>query len=192
MRERHPKLLLDTKRKQHFHHSMLHGFDFDNTMARIGSMNMLLHGSGESRHHLSRLARAEQLRRRREVHAGAGESAFAAQPSITRQRQGSTTDRQDEKDRAAVPRAVLNCSSPQAVRQSSRRTVVFIERAPLTRRCERRSSRTEAGCCPRTSRWRVQSPTRAYPPQFVCSLRPIRRYRLRLVLRRLRGRTEPR
>src|SRR5690606_5713460 len=28
----------------HFHHRMFHGFDFDNTMLRIGSMNMLLHG----------------------------------------------------------------------------------------------------------------------------------------------------
>lgn len=27
-----------------FHHEMFHGFDFDNTMLRIGSMNMLLHG----------------------------------------------------------------------------------------------------------------------------------------------------
>jgi type I restriction enzyme M protein len=44
LRERHPKLLLDAKRREHFHHRMFHGFDFDNTMLRIGSMNMLLHG----------------------------------------------------------------------------------------------------------------------------------------------------
>jgi type I restriction enzyme M protein len=30
--------------KEHFHHNTFHGFDFDNTMLRIGSMNMLLHG----------------------------------------------------------------------------------------------------------------------------------------------------
>lgn len=29
---------------KHLHHDMCHGFDFDNTMLRIGSMNMLLHG----------------------------------------------------------------------------------------------------------------------------------------------------
>ena len=29
---------------EHFHDEMFHGFDFDNTMLRIGSMNMLLHG----------------------------------------------------------------------------------------------------------------------------------------------------
>ncbi len=32
------------RRAQHFHNSMFHGFDFDSTMLRIGSMNMLLHG----------------------------------------------------------------------------------------------------------------------------------------------------
>jgi type I restriction enzyme M protein len=44
LRERHPNLLHDTKLRKHFHHGMFHGFDFDNTMLRIGSMNMLLHG----------------------------------------------------------------------------------------------------------------------------------------------------
>jgi type I restriction enzyme M protein len=44
LRERHPNLLLDAKLREHFHHRMFHGFDFDNTMLRIGSMNMLLHG----------------------------------------------------------------------------------------------------------------------------------------------------
>src|SRR5437667_1543425 len=44
LRKRHPNILHDAKLKEHFHHSMFHGFDFDNTMLRIGSMNMLLHG----------------------------------------------------------------------------------------------------------------------------------------------------
>src|SRR5213593_4358691 len=44
LRERHPNILHDAKLKEHFHHHMFHGFDFDNTMLRIGSMNMLLHG----------------------------------------------------------------------------------------------------------------------------------------------------
>lgn len=44
LRERHSAILHDTKQKEHFHHRMFHGFDFDNTMLRIGSMNMLLHG----------------------------------------------------------------------------------------------------------------------------------------------------
>jgi type I restriction enzyme M protein len=44
LRERHPKILRDAKLREHFHRRMFHGFDFDNTMLRIGSMNMLLHG----------------------------------------------------------------------------------------------------------------------------------------------------
>jgi len=44
LREHHAKLLLDAKLRKHFHRQMFHGFDFDNTMLRIGSMNMLLHG----------------------------------------------------------------------------------------------------------------------------------------------------
>jgi type I restriction enzyme M protein len=37
-------MLHDEKPRAHFHQEMFHGFDFDNTMLRIGSMNMLLHG----------------------------------------------------------------------------------------------------------------------------------------------------
>lgn len=44
LRTHHPEVLRETRLKQHFHHGMFHGFDFDNTMLRIGSMNMLLHG----------------------------------------------------------------------------------------------------------------------------------------------------
>ena len=44
LRERHPEILRDAKLREHFHHGMFHGFDFDNVMLRIGSMNMLLHG----------------------------------------------------------------------------------------------------------------------------------------------------
>src|SRR5439155_8601507 len=39
LRERHPGILRDAKQKKHFHEEMFHGFDFDNTMLRIGSMN---------------------------------------------------------------------------------------------------------------------------------------------------------
>jgi type I restriction enzyme M protein len=39
----HPEALLDREQSAHFHQNMFHGFDFDSTMLRIGSMNMLLH-----------------------------------------------------------------------------------------------------------------------------------------------------
>jgi len=44
LRTHHPEILRDDKVNQHFHHEAFHWFDFDNTMLRIGSMNMLLHG----------------------------------------------------------------------------------------------------------------------------------------------------
>ena len=44
LRGHHPEMLRDAKLREHFHHQLFHGFDFDNTMLRIGSMNMLLHG----------------------------------------------------------------------------------------------------------------------------------------------------
>jgi len=44
VRTNHPEALLDDALRQHFNHAMFNGFDFDNTMLRIGSMNMLLHG----------------------------------------------------------------------------------------------------------------------------------------------------
>lgn len=44
LREHYPDMLHDAKLNRHFHNEMFHGFDFDGTMLRIGSMNMLLHG----------------------------------------------------------------------------------------------------------------------------------------------------
>ncbi|MXP29696.1 N-6 DNA methylase [Porphyrobacter algicida] len=44
LRNNHPQLFRDEKLRKHFHEQMFHGFDFDPTMLRIGSMNMTLHG----------------------------------------------------------------------------------------------------------------------------------------------------
>ena len=44
LRREHPSVLTDAAQRHHFHNSMFHGHDFDSTMLRIGSMNMLLHG----------------------------------------------------------------------------------------------------------------------------------------------------
>jgi len=40
----HADALYDDATRAHFHQGMFHGFDFDATMLRIGSMNMALHG----------------------------------------------------------------------------------------------------------------------------------------------------
>ncbi len=44
VRTHHPEALRDDKLRKHFHEKLFHGFDFDNTMLRIGAMNMMLHG----------------------------------------------------------------------------------------------------------------------------------------------------
>lgn len=44
VRKHHAELFVDKQLAEHFHHHMFNGYDFDNTMLRIGSMNMLLHG----------------------------------------------------------------------------------------------------------------------------------------------------
>jgi type I restriction enzyme M protein len=42
--QNHPEAQHHQERIKHFHHHQFHGYDFDNTMLRIGSMNMMLHG----------------------------------------------------------------------------------------------------------------------------------------------------
>ena len=44
LRKKHSRMLMDDAKAKHFHEKMFHGFDFDTTMLRIGSMNMMLHG----------------------------------------------------------------------------------------------------------------------------------------------------
>ena len=44
IRRQHPSALTSPDQSKHFHDGMFSGYDFDNTMLRIGSMNMQLHG----------------------------------------------------------------------------------------------------------------------------------------------------
>jgi type I restriction enzyme M protein len=44
LRDNHPEIFRDEALRRHFHEDIFHGFDFDGTMLRIGSMNMILHG----------------------------------------------------------------------------------------------------------------------------------------------------
>lgn len=44
LEEHNKDILIDDVQKQHFHNDMFHGADFDNSMLRIGAMNMTLHG----------------------------------------------------------------------------------------------------------------------------------------------------
>src|SRR5439155_20173025 len=42
--ENHKEIFTNDKLRHHFNEKLFNGFDFDSTMLRIGSMNMLLHG----------------------------------------------------------------------------------------------------------------------------------------------------
>ena len=44
LRDQHPEIFTDAKAIKRFNREIFNGFDFDSTMLRIGSMNMLLHG----------------------------------------------------------------------------------------------------------------------------------------------------
>jgi type I restriction enzyme M protein len=44
LRKNHQEIFRDEQLRRHFHERMFHGYDFDSTMLRIGSMNMQLHG----------------------------------------------------------------------------------------------------------------------------------------------------
>src|SRR5256886_6248908 len=44
LRENHQEIFTNDKLRHHFNEKLFNGFDFDSTMLRIGSMNMLLHG----------------------------------------------------------------------------------------------------------------------------------------------------
>ena len=44
LREHHPEIFTKDSLRKHFNEKLFNGYDFDNTMLRIGSMNMLLHG----------------------------------------------------------------------------------------------------------------------------------------------------
>ncbi|MDH5681463.1 MAG: type I restriction-modification system subunit M [Spirochaetota bacterium] len=44
LEEHHKDILVDHELREHFHHKMFHGSDFDSSMLRIGAMNMTLHG----------------------------------------------------------------------------------------------------------------------------------------------------
>jgi type I restriction enzyme M protein len=62
LRREYPDVEVDAESRSHFHNSLFHGFDFDSTMLRIGSMNMLLHG-----------VEAPDIRYRDSLSEGAGE-----------------------------------------------------------------------------------------------------------------------
>ena len=92
--------------RKKFNSGTFHGYDFDSTMLRIGSMNMLLHGvENPDIRYRDSLAQSD-TERRRAVHPRPGQSPVRRQPRLRIHRQGFAAGRQDEEDRTALSRAV--------------------------------------------------------------------------------------
>ena len=127
-----PRCFSTEKLRSHFHHDMFHGFDFDNTMLRIGSMNMLLHGI-ENPDILYRDSLAQD-------HAGEEEKytlvlanpPFAGSLDYENTAKDLLADRQDEEDRAALSGALpapAQARRPRGGHRARRRTVRLEQRA---------------------------------------------------------------
>jgi type I restriction enzyme M protein len=65
LRKHHAALFQDDRLRRHFNESLFNGFDFDSTMLRIGSMNMILHGVEEPDSNRRQQGRFLQIRRAR-------------------------------------------------------------------------------------------------------------------------------
>ena len=118
LREHQPKLLHDAKLRKHFHHGMFHGFDFDNTMLRIGSMNMLLHGvENPDIRYRDSLAQEHGGEEERYTLVLANPS-LRRQPRLREHRQGPAANRQDQEDGVALPRAFPAPSEARRARRS--------------------------------------------------------------------------
>ena len=122
---------------------MFHGFDFDNTMLRIGSMNMLLHGVENPDIRYRDSLAQDHAGEEETLHPGAGQSAVRRLARLREHRQGPAADRQDQEDRAALPRplpAPAEARRPRRGHRARRRAV----------RLEQRAQGRCAGCWSRT------------------------------------------
>ncbi len=180
-----PKSCATRSCSEHFHHGMFHGFDFDNTMLRIGSMNMLLHG-----------VENPDIRYRDSLaqdHAGEEEKytlvlanpPFAGSLDYENMRQGPAADRQDEEDRAALPRAVPAAAQARRPRRGHR-----ARRRALRLVNAHKDAAQDAGRGPEArrrhlaARRRVQALRRRLHRHPALHQDQLRRHRPRLVLRR--------
>ena len=147
-------MLTDAAQRKHFHDSMFHGYDFDATMLRIGSMNMLLHGveSPDIRYRDS-LVRGRE-RGRREIHPDPGQPAVRRHPRLRVDLQGPAAGRQDQEDRAAVPGAVPEAAEagrPCGGHRARRRAVRIVQGAqgPAPHPGRRPEARRRSSSCRR-------------------------------------------
>ena len=174
--------------------SMFHGYDFDTTMLRIGSMNMLLHGveTPDIRYRDSLAAGRTRAMPRRYTLILAN-PPFAGILDYETTAKDLQRDRQDEEDRAAVPRAVpaaAQARRPGGGHRAGRRAVRLVQGA--------QGAAPDAGRGPEARRRReaavrrVQALRRRLDRDPVLHQDQLRRHGPRLVLRRAGRRLEPR
>lgn len=120
VRDKYKSVLTNAEQRRHFHAGTFHGYDFDSTMLRIGSMNMLLHG-----------IESPDIRYRDSLSEGASEDAekytliLANPPFAGYRRQSCCSPR-------PTPVAPTKCGSTTCVPTGSRWTTSAIRLRPTT------------------------------------------------------------
>ena len=97
LRKNHPEVMRDSDLRKHFQEAF-NGFDFDPTMLRIGSMNMILHGVENPHVVLSGLARGGPRLGRRPLQPHSRQSTLRRFSGLRGLRQGPAADREDQED----------------------------------------------------------------------------------------------
>jgi type I restriction enzyme M protein len=174
LRTHHPEIFRDAKLKKHFNEQAFHGFDFDNTMLRIGSMNMLLHGvENPDIRYRDSLAPGPR-RRGGKIHPHPRQPALRRLPRLRELRQGPPADREDQEDRAALPRPLPAPAQARRTRRrhrARRRALRLVQRAqdPSAKCSSKSRNSTPSSPCPAA----CSSPTPASPPPSCSSRRRI-------------------
>ena len=171
------RIYKNAEARRRFNEGTFHGYDFDSTMLRIGSMNMLLHGvENPDIRYRDSLAQTDLVAgrgRRRAVLPRPRQSAVCGQSRLRVHRQGPAAGRQDEEDRAPV-RCPVPAPAPDrrpGRRHRARRRTVRVQQSPpgpCAGSWSRSRSSTPSSPCPPAS----SDPTPGSPRPSCSSPRP--------------------
>ena len=139
----HPEMLRGRDREEALPQQMFHGFDFDSTMLRIGSMNMLLHDV-EVRTSAIGTRSPRDAATRRTATRSSWRIRRSPAASTTRHRQDLLRVVQTKKTELLFVALSSAYSSPVGGLPSSSRTACSSGRATPTRSCAGFSSRTRS------------------------------------------------
>ena len=186
------RIYKDAQARRRFNEGTFHGYDFDTTMLRIGSMNMLLHGVENPD-----IRYKDSLAQTNLASAGDDAERYAlvlANPPFagsldyeSTARACSRSSRRRRPSCCSLPCSCA-CSRPAAAPPSSCPTAYSSGRVRRTRPCagfwSRSRSSTPSSPCPPAS----SNPTPVSPPPSCSSPRPTPEAERRLVLRHAGGR----